>query len=1068
MAEFYQIATGSKKISNLASISGISGSAVIPVVMSNVAGGIYPITNGTTNQISYEDFRESVIENNANVFTTTQTVRVGSGNNQQQTTLEGHDFIMSTGSLVTPVGTEGFKVQLFANDGTPGAKLYTYDNTEATPANRFKTFMEVGTGYGDVTFTRPVSFTSPLIVNNNLLVNGVLTARQVQTSIVTSSVQYESGSTRFGDTFEDTHEFTGSLKVSGSLALNTLTQNRVLLVGSNGTLTDSSNLTFNGTILGINATSVNTTAYVNINGNGLKVDGVINNPLIGAVTQSLIDIAGGLQSYTASLKSAAIVSSSQQILNYNIFATTGSNTFRADQVITGSLSISAGEFNVTTGSGNMTSSLIFDHTQNDGVTLGLRHNDRLSVADHTFNVKVWAGGVYTDFIRNGTPYTILNVEAFDDNKIYLYRDTRLYNKSLTIDKELLVKQNAKITGSFNVTSGSGFLTSSIEFIHNTISPSQGSSTFEVRHINSQSSENFAVKLFADDYIAKMQYEKNGSTYDILRTNLAGDLHLTRDTRLFGTGLTVDDSLLVKGVITGSILATNGVVSSSNQLIELNTFTGSLSTSATNINSFTASQISVNALTQAVTSSLLAQTASQGLVNDLTQAVTSSLIGIVGGLQGYTASLKGVAIVSSSNQLFELNNQTGSQDSVNNLTSAVTSSLITIVGGLQGYTASLKAVAIVSSSNQLFELNNQTGSQDSVNNLTSAVTSSLIGIVGGLQSYTASLKGQAIVSSSQQITNYFTFAQTSSANIFYNYQAISGSKLELHTSDANGGIVVNSKATTSQTFMTFLDRGTNDNYTVGTFVDINGTNQLGGLAIVGHRKDNQSGLVLRGQNKVANSNAVNGYITAVIGNAYSDNALTTLTTGVTGKSISFLGQDTELANLNFNGDLTITNGNLVVASGKGIDFSVNTGGAGKSSQLLDDYEEGTITGTITCGTSGTVTLDAGYNTLSYTKIGGVVHVFGNLSVTSVSSPVGYFTIPLPFACVNLGDSAGTTVANIVVNGTNTANTSDFVGWIDETQSNVIVRLGNATGVQNTSANELKALTDIYLQVTYRTT
>ena len=459
MAEFYQIATGSKKISNLASISGISGSAVIPVVMSNVAGGAYPITNGTTNQISYEDFRESVIENNANIFTTTQTVRVGSGNNQQQTTLEGHDFIMSTGSLVTPVGTEGFKVQLFANDGTPGAKLYTYDNTEATPANRFKTFMEVGTGYGDVTFTRPVSFTSPLIVNNNLLVNGVLTARQVQTSIVTSSVQYESGSTRFGDTFEDTHEFTGSLKVSGSLALNTLTQNRVLLVGSNGTLTDSSNLTFNGTILGINATSVNTTAYVNINGNGLKVDGVINNPLIGAVTQSLIDIAGGLQAYTASLKSAAIVSSSQQILNYNIFATTGSNTFRADQIITGSLSISAGEFNVTTGSLAVTSSLRFDHTQTNGATLQLSHDNNTAFADHAFNVTVKSAGVYTEFVQNGSPYSILNVEAFDDNKIYLYRDTRLYNKSLTIDKELLVKQNAKITGSFNVTSGSGFLTS---------------------------------------------------------------------------------------------------------------------------------------------------------------------------------------------------------------------------------------------------------------------------------------------------------------------------------------------------------------------------------------------------------------------------------------------------------------------------------------------------------------------------------------------------------------------------------------------------------------------------------
>jgi hypothetical protein len=192
-----------------------------------------------------------------------------------------------------------------------------------------------------------------------------------------------------------------------------------------------------------------------------------------------------------------------------------------------------------------------------------------------------------------------------------------------------------------------------------------------------------------------------------------------------------------------------------------------------------------------------------------------------------------------------------------------------------------------------------------------------------------------------------------------------------------------------------------------------------------------------------------------------------TNGASGDHI-FKSFNTEILKLDGATNTATFADNIIMASGKGIDFSANTGGAGKSSQLLDDYEEGTITGTITCGTSGTVTLDAGYNTLSYTKIGGVVHVFGNLSVTSVSSPVGYFTIPLPFACVNLGDSAGTTVANIVVNGTNTANTSDFVGWIDETQSNVIVRLGNATGVQNTSANELKALTDIYLQVTYRTT
>jgi hypothetical protein len=482
MAELYQVATGSKKISNLARIDGISGSAVIPVVMSNVVGSGYPITNGTTNQISYEDFRESVIESNPNIFTTIQTIRVGSGNNQQQTTLEGHDLIMLTGSGVTPIGTEGFKVQLFANDGTPGAKLYTFDNTEVG-TNKFKTFLEVGTGYGDVTFTRPVSFNNALTVNNNLLVNGVLTARQVQTSIVTSSVQYESGSTRFGDTFEDTHEFTGSLKVSGSLALNTLTQNRVLLVGSNGTLTDSSAFTFNGTTLGVQA-GITTTGYVNINGNGLKVDGVINNPLIGAVTQSLIDIAGGLQAYTASLKGQAIVSSSTQIQNYNLFAVTSSgNTFYGNQQITGSLSLSSGQFNVTTGSGALTSSLSFRHTTIDPITgnaiLELRYrNNDVGPENNAWKFMASDSGVALVFEQEGVDLTLLSSNNAGDALIF--RDTRLFGKGLTVDNELLVKQNAQITG----------------------------------------------------------------------------------------------SLIVSGGITGSLLATNGVVSSSNQLFELNNQTGS--------------------------------------------------------------------------------------------------------------------------------------------------------------------------------------------------------------------------------------------------------------------------------------------------------------------------------------------------------------------------------------------------------------------------------------------------------------------------------------------------------------
>lgn len=79
--------------------------------------------------------------------------------------------------------------------------------------------------------------------------------------------------------------------------------------------------------------------------------------------------------------------------------------------------------------------------------------------------------------------------------------------------------------------------------------------------------------------------------------------------------------------------------------------------------------------------------------------------------------------------------------------------------------------------------------------------------------------------------------------------------------------------------------------------------------------------------------------------------------------------------------------------------------------LDDYEEGTWTVTITCGTSGTITLQAGEQTGGYTKIGRVVHVHGFVDVDSTSSPLGTAMVSLPFTCGNLTEEAGTSVGSV---------------------------------------------------------
>jgi len=61
------------------------------------------------------------------------------------------------------------------------------------------------------------SATSDIQITGSLEVKGDVTATRFNTQIVSASVIYESGSTKFGDTTDDTHEFTGSLLVTGSL-----------------------------------------------------------------------------------------------------------------------------------------------------------------------------------------------------------------------------------------------------------------------------------------------------------------------------------------------------------------------------------------------------------------------------------------------------------------------------------------------------------------------------------------------------------------------------------------------------------------------------------------------------------------------------------------------------------------------------------------------------------------------------------------------------------------------------------------------------------------------------------
>ena len=85
------------------------------------------------------------------------------------------------------------------------------------------------------------------------------------------------------------------------------------------------------------------------------------------------------------------------------------------------------------------------------------------------------------------------------------------------------------------------------------------------------------------------------------------------------------------------------------------------------------------------------------------------------------------------------------------------------------------------------------------------------------------------------------------------------------------------------------------------------------------------------------------------------------------------QGTEKVSITSGGNVQIANGNLVFSTaGTGIDFSADSNAAGMTSELLDDYEEGswtpTIIGSSSAGTSTVASVSG-----TYTKVGNVCTV-----------------------------------------------------------------------------------------------
>ena len=165
-------------------------------------------------------------------------------------------------------------------------------------------------------------------------------------------------------------------------------------------------------------------------------------------------------------------------------------------------------------------------------------------------------------------------------------------------------------------------------------------------------------------------------------------------------------------------------------------------------------------------------------------------------------------------------------------------------------------------------------------------------------------------------------------------------------------------------------------------------------------------------------------------------------------------------------LSLKDGNVVPAAGKGIDFSNQSlSGAGNVSETLDHYESGTYSPAITADGGAPSGISATRDG-KYTRIGNVVHVSIHLAYSSwVSGPSGDVYVTLPF---NVGSYAGGAAIGYIHN----FDVGPVKGRTATNSNKVYLYVANDADVVNSTnyssviqGSQINSNSRIYLSVTY---
>ena len=176
---------------------------------------------------------------------------------------------------------------------------------------------------------------------DDFLVRGTLTAQTIVAQIITSSVNFVTGSTHFGSIITNTHQFTGSVSVSGSITVGNSVINDLT-----ASYAQTASYAFNAS----NATSAS-----------FATSAISASIAANAVTSSLA-LNANTASYALNAVSSSYAATASYVANASSFPFTGSAQITGSLGVTGSISIQGSGSNLFTIDGTLGRMFTIDDT----------------------------------------------------------------------------------------------------------------------------------------------------------------------------------------------------------------------------------------------------------------------------------------------------------------------------------------------------------------------------------------------------------------------------------------------------------------------------------------------------------------------------------------------------------------------------------------------------------------------------------------------------------------------------------------------------------------------------------